>query len=124
MADSDAPPAAPLPAFGADLTQCSVSGLSSGRFMAARLHLPTSSLFVGAGIIAGGPYRCAETFRGASFIAEDACVQNALFVCMNPLIPQAGPDAERLVAVARQTARDRLIDPVEHLADDRLYIFT
>lgn len=113
-----------LPRFNADLTQCSVSGLSSGAFMTVQLHLAHSSMFVGAGIIAGGPYRCAESFRAASFIAEDAYVQNALFVCMNPLIPQAGPNPERLVAMARQTAADRLIDPLHHLADARLYIFT
>lgn len=121
---SSSPPAAPLPRFDADLTQCSVSGLSSGAFMTVQLHLAHSSMFVGAGVIAGGPYRCAESFRAASPIAEDAYVQNSLFICMNPLIPQAGPNAERLVAVARQTARDGLIDPLRHLADDRLYIFT
>ena len=126
MASTHSPPLAdPLSPWGAaDLTRCSVSGLSSGAFMAVQLHLAHSAMFSGAGIIAGGPYRCAETFRAASFIAEDAFVQNALFVCMNPLIPQVGPDPERLVAVARQTARDRLIDTVENLADDRLYIFT
>lgn len=118
------PQAERLPPFDADLTQCSVSGLSSGAFMAVQLHLAHSSMFAGAGIIAGGPYRCAESFRAAAPIAEDAWVQNALFVCMNPLIAQAGPNAERLVQIARQTARDRLIDPLHHLADDRLYIFT
>jgi hypothetical protein len=120
----DPPLAAPLPRFKANLTQCSVSGLSSGAFMTVQLHLAHSSMFVGAGVIAGGPYRCAESFRGAAPIAEDAYVQNALFICMNPLIPQAGPDVERLVAAARQIARDGLIDPLRHLADHRLYVFT
>ena len=124
MTSAQIPMAAPLPAFTADLTRCSVSGLSSGAFMTVQLHLAHSAMFAGAGIIAGGPYRCAESFRAASFIAEDAYVQNALFVCMNPLIPEAAPNPERLLAVARQTANDRLIDPLENLADDRLYIFT
>jgi hypothetical protein len=121
-----APPAAArlAPVPNVTLTQSTVSGLSSGAFMTVQLHLAHSALFCGAGIIAGGPYRCVESFRAAAPIAEDAWVQNALFVCMNPLIPEAGPNAERLVALARQTARDRLIDPLENLADDRLYIFT
>lgn len=117
-------PAPRLTGLGADLSQCSVSGLSSGAFMSVQLQLAHSALFVGAGIIAGGPYRCVESYRAAAAIAEDAYVQNALFVCMNPLIPQAGPNAERLAAVARQTARDQLIDPLHHLARQRLYIFT
>jgi len=116
--------AATLPGYKADLTQCSVSGLSSGAFMTVQLHLAHSSMFAGAGVIAGGPYRCAESFRGASAIAEDAYVQGALYLCMNPLIPQAGPNPERLAAIARQTAADRLIDPLRNLADDRIYIFT
>jgi len=113
-----------LPGYRANLAQCSVSGLSSGAFMTVQLHLAHSSMFAGAGVIAGGPYRCAESFRGASAIAEDAYVQGALYLCMNPLIPQAGPNPERLAAVARQTAADRLIDPLDNLADDRIYIFT
>jgi len=125
MATTNTPPvAARLSGYDADLTQCSVSGLSSGAFMTVQLHLAHSAMFVGAGVIAGGPYRCAESFRGASFIAEDAYVQNALFVCMNPLTPQVGPNPERLLAIARQTASDQLIDPLHHLADARIYIFT
>src|SRR5690242_11320593 len=69
----------------------SVSGLSSGAFMAVQLHLAYSSSFAGAGIVAGGPFRCAESFRGAALLAEDAYVQGALYICMNPLVPQTGP---------------------------------
>lgn len=120
----DPPAAAPLPPLRADLSQCTVSGLSSGAFMSVQLHLAHSSMFVGAGIVAGGPYRCAESYRAAAPIAADAYVQNALFVCMNPLTPQTAPNAARLVAVARETAEAGLIDPVSHLARQKLYIFT
>ena len=116
--------APPLPRFNADLSQSSVSGLSSGAFMTVQLHLAYSGTFVGAGIIAGGPFRCAESFRAAAAIAEDAWELNALYVCMNPLIPQVGPDPVQLANMARETARRGLIDPVENLADDRLYVFT
>jgi poly(3-hydroxybutyrate) depolymerase len=118
------PSAAPLPALGADLSQCSVSGLSSGAFMTVQLQLAHSSMFVGAGVIAGGPCRCVESFPGAAPLAEDAFVQNALFICMNPLTPQVGPQPEHLARLARQMAGDGLIDPLHHLAGQRLYIFT
>lgn len=104
--------------------QSSVSGLSSGAFMTVQLHLAHSSSFAGAGVIAGGPFRCAESFRGAAMLAEDAYVQNALYICMNPLVPQTSPNAERLAELARKTAVAGEIDSIEHLVDQRVYIFT
>ena len=44
-----------LPALGADLTRTSVSGISSGGFMAAQIATVYSSRIIGAGIIAAGP---------------------------------------------------------------------
>lgn len=104
--------------------QSSVSGLSSGAFMTVQLHLAYSASFAGAGVIAGGPYRCAESFRNAAVLAQDAYVQGALYICMNPLTPHTGPNAERLARVARQTAAAGEIDDVANLADDRIYLFT
>lgn len=102
----------------------SISGLSSGAFMTVQMHLAHSSSFCGAGVIAGGPYRCAESFRSASAVAEDAYELNALHLCMNPLVPRTAPNAERLARLAHQTARDGRIDPIANLAGDRVYIFT
>lgn len=104
--------------------ESSVSGLSSGAFMAVQLHLAHSGSFAGAGVIAGGPYRCAESYRAPALLAEDAYVQGALHICMSPLTEGTAPDAELLAGLARQTAARGLIDPVENLADDRVYIFS
>ena len=57
-------------------------------------------------------------------LAQDANVQGALYICMNPLTPQTGPNAEKLAALARATAQAGEIDDVANLADDRVYIFT
>jgi len=124
MAEDRTRKAPPLPSFNADLSQSSISGLSSGAFMTVQMHLAHSSTFVGAGVIAGGPFRCAESFRAAAAIAEDALTLNALYLCMNPLIPQVAPDPSRLAKVARDCAARGEIDPVESLAGQRLYIFT
>jgi len=102
----------------------SISGLSSGAFMTVQLHLAHSASFCGAGVIAGGPYRCVETFRRSAVLAADAFVANAQYICMSPLLPQIGPDADRLAELARHTADDGLIDPLSHLSGQRLYIFT
>jgi hypothetical protein len=112
-----------LPSFETE-KQHSISGLSSGAFMTVQLHLAHSACFVGAGVVAGGPYRCAESFRGAAPDAEDAFSLGALYICMTPLTPRTAPSALRLAGLARDTASANLIDPLENLADDRLYIFT
>jgi hypothetical protein len=94
-----------LGSYTVEQGQSSVSGLSSGAFMTVQLHLAYSSSFAGAGIIAGGPFRCAESFRAAALLAQDAYVQGALYICMNPLSPQTGPDADRLAQLARGDGR-------------------
>lgn len=104
--------------------QSSISGLSSGAFMTVQLHLAHSASFVGAGVIAGGPFRCAESYRAGAAVAEDAYVETSLYICMNPLVPQTTPNAQRLAEVAHETARKGQIDAISNLADDRLYIFT
>jgi len=113
-----------LQGYNVATNQHSISGLSSGAYMAVQLHLAHSSHFVGLGIIAGGPYRCVESFRDAANIAEDAYALNAIYICMTPLTAQTGPRAKRLADLARQTAAAGKIDPIENLAGDRLYIFT
>jgi hypothetical protein len=98
----------------------SVSGLSSGAFMTVQLHLAHSASFAGAGVIAGGPCRCAQSLGQT----PDLQVQAALYVCMNPLTDQTAPDVDYLVRLTHEAERDGRIDPVENLADDKLYIFT
>lgn len=51
--------AAPLPQLNIDKTKISVSGLSSGGFMANQMGIAHSSTFMGVGVFAGGPYMCA-----------------------------------------------------------------
>jgi poly(3-hydroxybutyrate) depolymerase len=51
--------AATLPALNVDTTKITVSGLSSGGFMANQLGYAYSSTFMGVGVFAGGPYMCA-----------------------------------------------------------------
>lgn len=112
-----------LASYNVQKGQSSVSGLSSGAFMTVQLHLAHSASFVGAGIIAGGPFRCAESYRAAGLV-EDSYIENCLYICMNPLVPQTTPNAQRLAELARETAKAGQIDATSNLADDRVYIFT
>src|SRR3977135_1796381 len=49
-----------LPSYNVDINQTSVSGLSAGGFMAVQFDVAFSSMLRGAGIIAGGPFYCAQ----------------------------------------------------------------
>ncbi|MGB6428002.1 MAG: hypothetical protein WBF11_07835, partial [Methyloceanibacter sp.] len=56
-----------LPQLGTALSASSVSGLSSGAYMAGQIELPHAKDIVGAGIVAGGPFACAETSASRAF---------------------------------------------------------
>ena len=43
-----------------NVSDVTVSGLSSGAFMAVQLHVAYSSIISGAAVYAGGPYWCAQ----------------------------------------------------------------
>lgn len=51
--------AVPLPKYNVDKGKTTVSGLSSGGFMANQLGVAHSTTFRGVGVFAGGPYMCA-----------------------------------------------------------------
>lgn len=62
-----------LPAFNVNPDSVSVSGLSSGGYMAAQLGVAYSDVFnVGFGVFAGGPYDCARN----QYVCALAFVQN------------------------------------------------
>ncbi|WP_434631619.1 extracellular catalytic domain type 2 short-chain-length polyhydroxyalkanoate depolymerase [Chromobacterium sp. CV08] len=100
--------AEPLPAFHGDPKQSSVSGLSSGAFMAVQYQIAYSASVVGVGVVAGGPYYCAlGSLSGTT-------------ACMSGPPPQAG----QLLAGAAQFAAAGRIDPLTHLATRRVYLFS
>ena len=47
--------AAPLPKLGTDKVEVTVSGISSGGYMAVQFQVAYSQMVRGAGILAGGP---------------------------------------------------------------------
>ncbi|MCV3271519.1 extracellular catalytic domain type 2 short-chain-length polyhydroxyalkanoate depolymerase [Roseobacter sinensis] len=102
--------AEPLPALNLDPSGTTVSGLSSGAFMAVQLQVAFSERIAGAGVIAGGPYGCA-----------DGNVYRAIRVCMNAFLGEA--DAESALEEIQSLAAEGRIDDASHLASDRLYLF-
>lgn len=117
-----------LPNIRATLTGTTVSGLSSGAYMAEQFQLAHADIVTGAAIIAGGPYACAESaFTG---FMPDAGVQilsasRAASGCMLDTLGLYGvPDAKKLAERARQLAKEDRIGRIEDVVSDRIYVFS
>lgn len=99
-----------LPALRLARDSLTVSGVSAGGYMAVQYQVAYSAAVAGAGIVAAGPWYCAEGSVGA-----------ALGRCMKGGEP--APDVPALVAAARQAAAEGRIDDVQGLAPDRIWVF-
>jgi poly(3-hydroxybutyrate) depolymerase len=102
--------AASLPRLTIEPGTITVSGASSGGYMATQVQVAHASLVKGAGIFAAGPWYCA---RGS--------LSRALGECFDK--PESAPGAAELVAEARRAAAAGRIDDTKALADDRVWVF-
>lgn len=112
-----------LPALNIDLEQTTVSGISSGAFMAVQFAVAHSATVRGVAATAGGPYFCAgkDSWAGAG-------VTKAMAHCMQgdpayPAVPISDGDLEQMAAAARSWAGKGLIDSVDNLAKQRVWLF-
>jgi poly(3-hydroxybutyrate) depolymerase len=116
-----------LPALGADLAATSVSGLSSGAYMAGQFQIAHSRIVVGAGLVAGGPFGCAESVFADQMPGPGTAFLNlskAINGCMLDAMRAWGvPDVQRLAERARKLAQKDRIDALETLARGRVYLF-
>ena len=103
--------AQPLPRLAASTNDVTVSGISSGGYMAVQFQVAYSSLVRGAGIVAGGPYYCAE-----------GSVRRALGNCMTPSGKDLPPTPDETLKTVKQLAESGRIDPLKHLQDDRVWL--
>jgi poly(3-hydroxybutyrate) depolymerase len=117
-----------LPALEAKLDQSSVSGLSSGAYMAGQFQLANASIIVGAGIIAGGPYGCSESLYADAMPGPGTAFLNlskAINGCMLDALQGFGiPNAKQLAERARYLASKGRIDPIEDVARQRVFLFS
>ena len=124
-----------LERYGIDAQKVTVSGLSSGGYMAVQLGVAYSRVFSAVGVVAAGPYGCASTDRGLS-----GNVNRAVGPCMAggytwiqkwqcwtfwASCPGAdGPDASASIALARSSAARHVIDPISQLARQRVFLLS
>lgn len=112
-----------LPALNLDLSQTTVSGISSGAFMAVQFGVAHSAAVRGVAATAGGPYFCAgkDSWAGAG-------VSKAIARCMQgdpsyPAVPISDADLAQMSAAARAWSSRGLIDSVDNLARQTVWLF-
>ncbi len=96
-------------AYNIDSSRVYISGLSSGAYMAGQVHVAYSSIFKGAGLLAGGPYYCAQSN-----------LSRALTLCSEPRAQL--PTVGELVTYARTLERHQQIDPLDNLAGQKIAV--
>ncbi|MBI1891509.1 MAG: hypothetical protein HYS18_12735 [Burkholderiales bacterium] len=98
-----------LPGFNIDPREISLAGSSSGGFMAIQAAVAYSSSFRGVATVGSGPYFCTE---GNAETGKRCAGQQT-----------SGIPTERLVNIARLWAEEGKIDPVAHIAKQKVYVF-
>lgn len=114
-------PPVPLPALNIDLRETSVSGLSSGAFMAVQFQVAYSAIVKGAGIVAGGPFYCSQ---GDAMRATTQCS-----CTLDPdhkmcTVSSTSTDVPTLLKDTRQYAGKGLVDSPAGLDGQRVLILS
>jgi|GEM_PF-1305915 len=102
----------PLPKISEN--QITVSGVSSGAFMAQQLHVAYSDIFSGMGSVAGGPFFCAQNMPPSDI----ATIKQQ---CMMGI--GADLTATTYIDKAEALSANGQIAPVANLKDDKVFIF-
>src|SRR5712671_5148010 len=110
----------PLGRFPVDPAEVSVSGISSGAFLANQLHIAHSAGIVGAGMIAGGLYGCAADSVSADGVLALASL--AVGPCMS--VPTLLRPVDFYAQLTAELAAKGWIDPPGNLTRSRVYLFT
>ena len=102
--------AEPVSPMNIDSERVTVSGISAGGQMAHQLHISYSDLFSGVGIIASGPFGCADGSLGT-----------AMARCMGKT--DAPIPVKELAGQINSAAENGLVADTKNLADDPVWLF-
>jgi poly(3-hydroxybutyrate) depolymerase len=121
---TDAP--GPLPALGLVPSSLTVSGLSSGGFMAAQFEVAYARSVKGAAIVAGGPYGCAGGSMmlamfscSCPYDAADASTSVLRLACEAP-----SPALLAQRAIGTAAANKGLIDAIGNVKRHRVWLYS
>lgn len=109
VSNSQGQAAPPLSAFNVDPSTVTVSGISSGGFMAVQLQVAYSKRIFGTAIFAGGPYYCAQD---SGTTAQGYCESGN------------GIPLQALIDYTNGQASSGTIDPTSNIASKPIYMFS
>lgn len=100
---------AEVPKLNLDIEQITLSGLSSGGYMASQFHLAHSNWVSGIGVIAAGPYYCAR---------------NSILTALNQCVNKQEGDIplKEIQATLDGWRTEGLVDPAEGLQGDKVWL--
>ncbi|MFC1680659.1 hypothetical protein ACFL1S_02550 [Pseudomonadota bacterium] len=107
--------------------QISVSGISSGAYMAHQMHVIHSKHITGAGVIAGGPYHCAAGSYSLFTSFDLTGLYAATSRCSNTnpyWFFQGPPDVNFSIRDTHMQASNGVIDDPDNLRTDKVWLFS
>lgn len=110
-----------LNGYNAEIAESSVSGISSGAFMAVQFGTAWSSIIKGVGVVAGGPFWCAEADAGDAVTGYWGPLLKATGSCMKG--PPSDLNVGDFIAKADAKSASGDIDPVANLSEQKIYLF-
>src|SRR6266853_1064707 len=110
---------AKLSGYNADIGESSISGISSGAFMAVQFATAWSSVIKGVGVVAGGPYWCAKADADDIINGYTLPIMTAIGPCMS------GPPPELSSFFAKADAKSASgdIDALQFVRRQKIYVF-
>lgn len=108
-----------LRSYNAAIGDSSISGISSGAFMAVQFGVAWSSIIRGVGVVAGGPFYCAEA-SAADFVNAFTL---PLATATGPCMVGPPPDLQPMEAEAATKASAGEIDPLDTIKRQKIYLF-
>src|SRR5436190_12400598 len=110
-----------LRSYNAPIGESSISGVSSGAFMAVQFGTAWSSIIKGIGVVAGGPYWCAKADAYDAITWYWGPVWRATGSCMKG--PASDLNVSDFIAKADAKAATNEIDRLENLSRQKIYLF-
>ena len=115
-----AEPPVPLTAYNADIGESSISGISSGGFMAVQFGTAWSSVIKGVGVVAGGPFWCAKADADDFINNFTLPLMTAQGPCGTPGPPQEMSD---FFGKADAKSASGEIDSLQFVSRQKIYVF-
>jgi hypothetical protein len=108
-----------LRSYNAAIEESSISGISSGAFMAVQFGFAWSSIVKGVGVVAGGPFYCAQA-SAADFVNGYTL---PVLTATGPCMKGPPPDLEAMIDKLHAKAKAGEIDPLDHVERQKIYLY-